>query len=157
VLDERASSAGLLLALLGQQAMRRLRAVHTAHELSPRQFQLLGLLHDRGAMSQRDLGAVMGVDPSILVTLLNPLEAGGYVSRRRDPTDRRRHIVSLSEAGAEHLIEAAHAQRVAEDALFAGLGADRREQLRELLIALRDTLGGTEEQDCAAPEDAGER
>ena len=31
-------------------AMRKLREVHTRHQLSPRQFQLLGLLHDRGAM-----------------------------------------------------------------------------------------------------------
>src|SRR3954453_15540617 len=84
VLDERASSEGLLLALLGQQAMRRLRAAHTAHNLSPRQFHLLGLLHDHGAMTQRDLGERMDVDPSILVTLLNPLEADGYLSRDRD-------------------------------------------------------------------------
>ena len=32
--------------------MRRLREVHTRHELSPRQFQLLGLLHDSGPLGQ---------------------------------------------------------------------------------------------------------
>jgi DNA-binding MarR family transcriptional regulator len=79
VLEERRSSPGLLLALLGQLAMRRLRDALTAHDLKPRQFQLLGLLHDHGAMGQRELGETMGVDPSILVTLLNPLEADGFV------------------------------------------------------------------------------
>ena len=74
VLEECRSSPGLLLALLGQVAMRRLREAHTAHNLKPRQFQLLGLLHDHGAMGHRELGQIMGVDPSILVTLLNPLE-----------------------------------------------------------------------------------
>jgi DNA-binding MarR family transcriptional regulator len=144
VLEERASSPGLLLAILGQQAMRRLRAVHTEHDLSPRQFHLLGLLHEQGAMTQRELGATMDVDPSILVTLLNPLEADGYVSRDRDPADRRRHIVTLTEPGAQHLIAAAIAQREAEDTLFAGLDTAQREHLRVLLMALRDSLAPAE-------------
>jgi DNA-binding MarR family transcriptional regulator len=140
VLDERASSEGLLLALLGQQAMRRLRAAHTAHNLSPRQFHLLGLLHDRGAMTQRDLGELMDVDPSILVTLLNPLEADGHLSRERDPADRRRHVVTLRPAGERRLVSAARAQREAEDELFAGLTTAQRNQLRDLLLTLRDRL-----------------
>src|SRR3954464_9898919 len=119
LLEERASSEGLLLALLGQQAMRRLRATHTEHKLSPRQFHLLGLLHDRGPMTQRELGTLMDVDPSILVTLLNPLEADGYLSRDRDPVDRRRHVVTLSPAGERQLDRAAQGQRDAEDELFA--------------------------------------
>jgi DNA-binding MarR family transcriptional regulator len=144
VLEEHRSSPGLLLALLGHAAMRRLRAAHTAHNLKPRQFQLLGLLHDHGAMGQSELGHAMSVDPSILVTLLNPLETDGLVSRRRDPVDRRRHVVTLTQAGERHLDSAARAQREAEDELFAGLAAEQREQLRTLLIALRDSLGDSE-------------
>jgi DNA-binding MarR family transcriptional regulator len=140
LIDERATSEGLLLALLGQQAMRRLRATHVEHGLSPRQFHLLGLLHDRGAMTQRDLGTMMDVDPSILVTLLNPLEADGYLSRRRDPADRRRHVVSLTPAGRRQLDRAAQAQRDAEDELLASLSAGERQQLRRLLLSLRDHI-----------------
>jgi DNA-binding MarR family transcriptional regulator len=149
VLDERATSEGLLLALLGQQAMRRLRAAHIAQDLSPRQFHLLGLLHDRGAMTQRELGAVMDVDPSILVTLLNPLEADGLLSRARDPADRRRHVVTLTPAGSRRLDSAAQAQREAEDQLFAGLSEKQRGLLRDLLLALRDSVA--DEQTVGAP------
>src|SRR5215212_10775792 len=88
ILDEHRSSAGLLLALIGHEAMRRLRAAHTAHGLKPRQFQILGLLQDHGGLAQRELMETMGIDPSILVTLLNPLEADGLVSRERDADDR---------------------------------------------------------------------
>jgi DNA-binding MarR family transcriptional regulator len=140
LLDERATSAGLLLALLGQQAMTRLRKAHIEHKLSPRQFHLLGLLRDRGALSQRELGTLMGIDPSILVTLLNPLEADGYLSRERDPADRRRHVVTLTPAGEQQLERAAQAQRDAEDELLAGLSATQRDQLRGLLLELRDQL-----------------
>jgi DNA-binding MarR family transcriptional regulator len=156
VLDEFRSSPGLLLALLGQDAMRRLRDAHTAHSLSPRQFHVLGLLHDRGAMGQRELGQTMDVDPSILVTLLNPLEADGLVSRERDSADRRRHVVTLTAAGARKLDRAAQAQREAEDALFAGLDDDQRDQLRALLIALHDSHAAGQEPQCAPPEPAGD-
>jgi DNA-binding MarR family transcriptional regulator len=153
VLAARLASPGLLLALLGQDAMRRLRAAHTAVGLSPRQFQLLGLLHDSGAMGQRELGEAMGIDPSILVTMLNPLEESGFVMRQRDAADRRRHTVLLTDAGTTQLEKAARAQREAEDALFAGLEHEQREQLRRLLVALRQSIaeapdGGQEPPGC---------
>jgi DNA-binding MarR family transcriptional regulator len=141
VVQERRSSPGLLLALLGHVAMRRLRDAHTSRRLSPRQFHLLGLLHDRGAMGQSELGQTMGTDPSILVTMLNPLEADGLISRERDPEDRRRHLVTLTAAGERHLSRATDAQREAEDALFVGLDDQQREQLRQLLLAVQTGLG----------------
>src|SRR3954449_12641245 len=104
ILDEHRSSPGLLLALIGHEAMRRLRAAHTAHNLKPRQFQILGLLHDHEALAQRELQQTTGIDPSILVTLLNPLEADGLVTRERDPGDRRRHLVKLTRAGEKLLV-----------------------------------------------------
>lgn len=149
MLDERAASEGLLLALLGQRAMRRLRAAHAEHGLSPRQFQVLGVLRDQGAMTQGELGGVMDVDPSILVTLLNPLEAEGSLSRERDLADRRRHVVKLTPAGEQRLISSALAQREAEDDFFAGLTAVQREQLRESLLALRDRLELDRRDGCA--------
>jgi DNA-binding MarR family transcriptional regulator len=139
VVEELGSSAGLLLALLGQEAMRRLRGSLTAHDLKPRQFQILDLLADRGPIGQRELGDAMAIDHSILVTMLNPLEADGLIERKRSGTDRRRHVVTITPAGERHFASAAQAQREAEDALFAGLTEQQREQLRNLLIALRAT------------------
>jgi DNA-binding MarR family transcriptional regulator len=156
VLAERRSSPGLLLALLGHVAMRRLRDAHLALGLTPRQFHLLGLLHDHGAMGQRELGVTTGTDPSILVTMLNPLEAAGLISRERDPTDRRCHLVTLTPVGEHQLIRAAVAQREAEDGLFASFDDAQREQLRGLLVALQDSLAAGLESACSldAPDEA---
>ena len=148
ILDEHRSRPGLLLALLGGEAMRRLRDAHTAHDLKPRQFQILGLLHDHGGLAQGDLARTMGVDPSILVTLLNPLEAAGLVARERDPGDRRRHLVTLTRAGEQKLTRAARAQMETEDALFASLDDDQREQLAVLLAVLRDGLAADTTPAC---------
>ena len=150
LLDEHRSRPGLLLALLGHEAMRRLRAAHTAHNLKPRQFQILGLLHDHGGMAQGDLMRETDIDPSILVTLLNPLEADGLVARERDPADRRRHLVTLTAAGERALHSASRAQQETEDELFASLTDEQREQLSELLIALRDGLAAETDGACSA-------
>jgi DNA-binding MarR family transcriptional regulator len=153
VLEERWSSPGILLALLGQDAMRRLRETLDAHDLKPRQHYLLGLLHDHGATGQRELGEAIGVDPSVLVTLLNPLEAEGLVSRERDPADRRRHVVTLTAAGRRHFESATRAQREAEDAMFAALDDDQRQQLEAVLVALRANLSSGQDDACPPPED----
>jgi DNA-binding MarR family transcriptional regulator len=153
ILEERRTSAGLLLALVGQEAMRRLRAAHAAVELSPRSFQLLGLLHDRGDMSQADLHAAMDLDPSALVQLLNPLEERGLLERRRDVRDRRRHVVSLTASGESRLDRAANAQRDAEDELFAALDAEQRRRLSELLTVVRD--GIADEHACSPDGEEG--
>jgi DNA-binding MarR family transcriptional regulator len=92
------------------------------------------------------------VAPSILVTLLNPLEADGLVTRERDPADRRRHLVTLTDAGERRLVSASRAQKETEDALFASLDETQREQLRTLLVALRDGLGADPESACTAQE-----
>lgn len=152
VLEESWTSPGMLLALLGRDAMGRLREALDAHGLKPRQFQVLGLLHDHGATGQRELGEILGVDPSILVTLLNPLEADGFVSRERDPADRRRHVVTLTAAGRQHFDSATRGQREAEDTMFAGLDDDQRRRLEDLLIALRDNRPGGRDEACPPPQ-----
>jgi DNA-binding MarR family transcriptional regulator len=154
ILEEHRSSPGLLLALIGHEAMRRLRAAHTAHDLKPRQFQILGLLQDQDGLAQRELQQTMGVDPSILVTLLNPLEAAGLVTRERDPGDRRRHLVKITRSGEKRLVSAARAQRETENALFAALDDEQRQQLQALLLVLRDGLAADPESAGAAVADA---
>ena len=82
----------------------------------------------------------MDIDRSALVLLLNPLESDGYISRARDSDDRRRHVVSLTRSGKKQLDRAAQAQRDVEDELFASLTSRQRDQLRELLLIVRDQV-----------------
>jgi DNA-binding MarR family transcriptional regulator len=91
----------------------------------------------RGAMPQHALSGELGVDPSVLVSILNCLEREGLATRRRDPTDRRRHIVEITERGADvvHTIERALGAFEAE--LFADLSEAETGQLRELLTRVR--------------------
>jgi len=129
-----------MLALLGREAMRRLRNAHTANGLTPQQFQLLGLLHDHGPSAQSDLAAATDTAASVLVTQLNPLEAEGLVARERDPHDRRRHLVMITDDGQRRLGTASTAQKQVDDALFRSLNTRQRAQLAQLLALVRDDL-----------------
>src|SRR3954469_6937820 len=109
-----APTAGFLLVKLGRAAERWFTEALKPSGLTPRH---LGVLFEVDAhpTSQQALIDSIGVDPSKLVGLLNDLEAEGLIVRRRDPEDRRRHIVELSGEGRAKLTAAEKAVRKVEE------------------------------------------
>jgi DNA-binding MarR family transcriptional regulator len=102
-------------------------------------FMVLGFLAERDGIPQQELGDVCGVDANNLVLLLNELEAEGYAERRRDPLDRRRHIVKISELGREQFHASERAREQVEDEVLKNLDGSERDTLRRLLLkALED-------------------
>ena len=73
------------------------------------------------------------MDANNVVLLLNELEELRYVARIRDPGDRRRHLVELTNAGARALTRAERAQEQIEDEVLRGLDAQERATLWRLL------------------------
>ncbi|MFJ3199036.1 MarR family winged helix-turn-helix transcriptional regulator [Streptomyces sp. NPDC086989] len=86
--------------------------------------------------SQRALAERLEVDPSVLVGILNDLEGEGLAVRRRDPADRRRHNVAITEAGSTALAKTNAALDEVELALFAALSQQDRDALRGLLARI---------------------
>src|ERR1700759_5866748 len=84
-------------------------------------------------LQQQQLCEALWLDPNNCVLLLNELEDMGYVERRRDPTDRRRHMVELTDEGRAALERAERAQESIGDELFAALTEEERATLRSLL------------------------
>lgn len=101
--------------------------------LRPRHLIALKLLSENGPAGQQGLAEALSLDPSNVVGLLNELEERGLITRRRDPADRRRHIVELSSQGQDELNSAyAWYGRIEED-LFGALTAQERGTLHHLL------------------------
>lgn len=114
--------------------------------LRPRHLIALTMLRENGGSAgQQELAAVLRLDRTNLVGLLNELEAEHLILRRRAAEDRRRHIVELTTAGAERLLAAEKAIGAAEDDVLGALDDRQREQLFELLQ--QATAGGA--PDCA--------
>lgn len=62
---------------------------------------LIHLKESGDGISQKDLAAVVGIDASSLVRLLDLLAGRGLIERRADKTDRRARRVFLTPAGHE--------------------------------------------------------
>ncbi len=93
-----------------------------------------------GGTPQQALAEALCMDANNVVLLLNELEDRGYVARRRDPDDRRRHIVELTAAGRRALLRAERAQESIEDEVLGALDAQERATLWRLLTrALYDS------------------
>ncbi|MEU3986549.1 MarR family winged helix-turn-helix transcriptional regulator [Streptomyces sp. NPDC026672] len=101
--------------------------------LRPRHLIALKLLSEQGPSGQQGLTHGLSLDPSNVVGLLNELEGRGLVTRRRDPADRRRHIVEISPLGEEELHNAYDQLGLIEDRLFSVLSTDERLALHEML------------------------
>jgi DNA-binding MarR family transcriptional regulator len=102
--------------------------------LRPRHLIALKLLSEHGPASQQGLADALSLDPSNVVGLLNELEERELITRRRDPTDRRRHIVELSPLGADELACAYARFSIVEDDLLSALSAEERATLYDLLV-----------------------
>ncbi|WP_285691922.1 MarR family winged helix-turn-helix transcriptional regulator [Actinoplanes sp. NBRC 103695] len=103
-------------------------------DLRHRQLIALTVLNDHGPLSQQALGELLGLDPSNLVGLLNDLEERGLTIRRRDPADRRRHIVELSPDGKAALQAGQLGLAAVEDKILCALTPAERATLHELLV-----------------------
>lgn len=105
-----------------------------------KQVSMLAALRDQGDLPQTTLCDMMKMTQNTVVTWLNELEDNGYVSRVRDPDDRRKHNVALTEKGTTALEHAETELRRLEDEVLSGLNADERTQLRRLLAKALDAL-----------------
>ena len=131
----------LALARLGG-VMRRAFSARMADEawaiearLRPGCFSVLRAVSTGEAPpSQRALSDHLGMDPSDLVGLLDVLEAAGFVARRRDPADRRRHAIEITDAGREAIERFEQVAAVVADDVFGVLDPADRRTLEDLLV-----------------------
>jgi DNA-binding MarR family transcriptional regulator len=94
---------------------------------------VLGVVAASQPVSQRTISDRLGIDASDVVGVLDILEAAQLVERRRDPDDRRRHAVVLTEAGEQAAERFAALRAEVEDRVLAALSPEERQQLAELL------------------------
>jgi MarR family transcriptional regulator, temperature-dependent positive regulator of motility len=121
----------VLLTRLAKQVYRR-----SSEELLGMHLRLLMALsyvRDHDETPQQELAEALCMDANNVVLLLNELEDMGYVARRRDPGDRRRHLVELTERGGSALTRAERAQETIEDAVLQALDPSERAILWGLL------------------------
>lgn len=133
------------LARLQAELTPRLEEVFVRFGLRSADFSVLATLvrleHD--AVSQRRLGAELGLSPGTISLRIDRLVRHGLVERHPDPDDGRGAVITITAPGRD-LFEACAPEHLANAReLLAGLTDDERERLGELLGKLLDTLEET--------------
>src|SRR5438067_1997631 len=122
----------VLMSRLAKQFYRRgdeeLLGMHLRHLVA------LAYVRDHDECPQQALADAFCMDANNVVLLLNELEDLAYVTRLRDPHDRRRHVVELTRAGRTALARTDRAQASIEDEVLHALSESERDTLRRLLM-----------------------
>ncbi|WP_327710813.1 MarR family transcriptional regulator [Streptomyces sp. NBC_00464] len=111
------------------------------HGLKPKHAGLMALLASGAAASQQEIARTMRVTPSLVVGLADHLEELGAVGRERDPGDRRRQILTLTDRGRELLDVCTSTASTIDEELTAGLDDAFGDGLRETLAVLAARAG----------------
>jgi DNA-binding MarR family transcriptional regulator len=125
------SGSIVLLTRLARVVYRR----STEELLGIRLKSMMGLayLREHRETTQQAFCESMHLDPNNCVLYLNELEESGFATRKRDPSDRRRHLLELTDVGLEALERAERAQDAIEDEVLGALSVEERATLRSLL------------------------
>jgi DNA-binding MarR family transcriptional regulator len=127
------TSPGTVVMLLRLAKVIHKRSTEERLGIKLRQLMLLSYLRWGAPALQQQLCESLWLDPNNCVLLLNELEEMGYVERRRDPSDRRRHVVDITDGGRIALERAERAQETIGDELLSALSDEERGTLRSLL------------------------
>jgi len=122
---------GFLLSRVGAAVRAGFKDVLAGWGIRPQQYLILLILDARGGVSQQELCTAARIDSGNMVELLDGLEAMRYAQRARDPRDRRRYVVTITEHGRSAL-------------------ADLRQAVAEYNARILSPLTGREQRQLAA-------
>ncbi len=129
-------STSFLLKRLGYAAKDRSLSAFEELGFSPYHHAVLLVLDEGTRETQGAIADALGYDRGQLVGMLDELEEHGLVERRRDPNDRRRHLVQLTSKGRKTLGKLRALSKRLEDDFFAPLTDEERSALHTLLFRL---------------------
>ncbi len=112
-------------------------SVDAAHDhVDPRKFSVLDALSYRDWLSQYDLAKELGINRTIMVSLIDRLEESGFVFRTRNQNNRRSYVLSLTDEGLRALKDMSDAIMHSDKRFTEPLDDAERQRLNELLANL---------------------
>ncbi|SBS74955.1 MarR family winged helix-turn-helix transcriptional regulator [uncultured Microbacterium sp.] len=136
----------LLVSHLFQRDMTRAFA---GTDLTEARMAVLWVVHHGGPQTQQAIAAELALTPRTVSAHIDSLEASGHVRRTAHATDRRAHVVQLTEEGAELMRRTAAEHEELSGALRASVAPADRAALDRGLDAIAERL-----QQLMAAQDA---
>lgn len=130
-------SVGFLLNKAAQILLEDFERELRPFEITAREFGVLRYIDLHGGHSQQRIGASLRIDRSTMVSIVDELERRELVNRVRDPQDRRRYAITLTDRGRDQVQrDLARIEAQVSDRFLAGLDACDRQRLVDILVEL---------------------
>jgi DNA-binding MarR family transcriptional regulator len=139
--DNRGDNVAFLLAQLGHHSASLFADLMASIDLTPPHAGILRAIAAEPGSSQQALSGQLGLLPSRVVAYVDELENRGYVERRRNPADRRLHALYLTASGKKLMTKIGDLARQQDRLITAGLDAEQRATLHQLLAAVAERQG----------------
>jgi DNA-binding MarR family transcriptional regulator len=131
------NSIGFLLAKAHQRGWALFSEEISRYELTPPQFSVLAFLWQQDGLTQTELSEKAQIDRTTLGGLIDRLEKIGMVQRRAHPSDRRAHLVYLTEKGSSQSSELSALATKVLDRFVGSLSSKDQQDLVRMLEILR--------------------
>src|SRR6266540_6981977 len=128
---------GLTLTRISKSVSRAFDAALAEAGGSTPTWLVLIAVKTRAMGNQRELAESIGIKGATLTHHLNAMEADGLLTRRRDPANRRVHVVELTDAGEQAFARLAAAAQSFDKRLRDGFTEDEIAVLERLLNRLQ--------------------
>ena len=124
---------GVVLARTAKTAGRAFDQALAAAGGSQPVWQILISLKTQPVANQRELADAVGIQGATLTHHLTGMETAGLVTRRRDPANRRVHLVTLTPQGDELFLRLASAAIAHDERMRKGFTDTEIAQLADFL------------------------
>ena len=136
-------NVAFLLSQLGHRSAAVFADLIASVALTAPHAGILRLIAAEPGQSQQAPSGQLGLLPSRVVAYVDELEDRGFVERRRNPDDRRLHALYLTAAGKKMMAKIGELGQKHERLMTAGLTADDKVTLHQLLSAVAQRQGLT--------------
>ena len=132
-----------------EAVMRHFRPALRRHGMTEQQWRVLRTLSDAGLLDATEVAEKAFILAPSLTRMLRSLEERGFITRHKDKDDGRRVLLTLAPAGQAIIDEVMPDSRRVYADLDARFGAERVEQLLDMLeelaaLKLEGKAGGEE-------------
>jgi len=136
----RRTDRSLPIALLRarETVMAPVRVMLAQSGISEQKWRVIRVLDEAGPMEQTALAKAACLLLPSLTRMLRAMEQEGLLTRATDAGDRRKSIVTITQAGRAVLADHAAESAAIAGALETRFGADKLEELLDLLDALTE-------------------
>lgn len=131
-------SVPIMLVRARDAVMSRFRPLLAMHDLSEQQWRVIRVLGEVDSLEAREVAERACVLAPSLTRILKALEERGFVTRRGDPHDRRRILLSITPRGVELLATMTHEASASYAEFVEKFGTERVDMLLEMLADLVD-------------------